>query len=238
MRDTSQPVLGQGPISLGYRVGHIRNDGRALRSILYNKSAVVLHMLRRYIGDEAFFAGLRKFYADWRFKKAGTDDLQAAFQAATPQNLDVFFDKWIRGFTVPRIKLSWHADADGTVGRHPRRATGRPLRFPADGRPPAGQRPDRRNARSRISGAVYEETSDAVFAAAESDGPGPAELFRFGKIVPVGSHGVTEGRSRGVSLFGGQLARGLKPKRISVPPSLRDSVRTDPCGMIPLLWTP
>jgi hypothetical protein len=116
MREKSQPVLGQGPISLGYRVGHIRNDARALRSILYNKSAVVLHMLRRYIGDDAFFAGLRKFYTEWRFRKAGTDDLQAAFEAFTPQSLDVFFDKWIRGFTVPRVRLTWRTDDGGASG--------------------------------------------------------------------------------------------------------------------------
>jgi hypothetical protein len=116
MRDSSQPVLDQGPISLGYRVGHIRNDARALRSVVYNKSAVVLHMLRRYIGDDAFFAGLRRFYAEWRFRKAGTDDLQAAFQTATPQSLDVFFEKWIRGFAVPRVKIAWHTEDDGATG--------------------------------------------------------------------------------------------------------------------------
>jgi len=116
MRDTSQRELDEGPISLGYRVGHIRNDSRALRSILYNKSAVVLHMLRRYVGDDAFFEGLRRFYAQWRFRKAGTDDLQAAFQAGTPLPLNKFFDGWIRGFTVPRIKLTWHMDDDGTTG--------------------------------------------------------------------------------------------------------------------------
>lgn len=116
MRESSQPVLNQGPISLGYRVGHIRNDARALRSILYNKSAVVLHMLRRYIGDDAFFEGLRRFYGQWRFRKAGTDDLQAAFQAGTPQPLDRFFEQWIRGFTVPRVRLIWHMEDDGKTG--------------------------------------------------------------------------------------------------------------------------
>ena len=115
MRDTSQPVLGLGPISLGYRVGHIRNDDRAFRSILYNKAAVVLHMLRRFIGDEAFFAGLRRFYTDWRFKKAGTDELQAAFEAATPLKLDRFFDQWIRGFTVPEDPA--HAGASQDEGK-------------------------------------------------------------------------------------------------------------------------
>ena len=84
MKTSSTPLLSQGPISLGYRLGHVRSDGRVFRAIVYNKSAVVMHMLRRLIGDDAFFAGVRRFYADWRFKKAGTQDLQAAFAARDP----------------------------------------------------------------------------------------------------------------------------------------------------------
>lgn len=118
MRNTSQPVLNQGPISLGFRIGHLTNDTRTLRSILYNKAAVVLHMLRRYIGDAAFFRGIRKFYADWRFKKAGADQLQAAFEEASGIELDRFFEVWVRGFRQPRIALTWKAgtaEAPGSI---------------------------------------------------------------------------------------------------------------------------
>ncbi|MDO8836819.1 MAG: M1 family aminopeptidase, partial [Vicinamibacterales bacterium] len=45
----------QGPISLGYRLGHVRNDSRVFRSLVYNKSAVVLHNLRLLLGDEVFW---------------------------------------------------------------------------------------------------------------------------------------------------------------------------------------
>jgi hypothetical protein len=113
MRNTSQPLLGLGPISLGYRVGHIRNDQRAFRTVLYNKAAVVLHMLRRLIGDDAFFGGLRRFYAERRFTKTGSDELQAAFEAGTPIKLDRFFDQWIRGYTMPKINLTWKAGEPG-----------------------------------------------------------------------------------------------------------------------------
>jgi len=113
MRRTAMPILAQGPISLGYRLGHIQGEGRVFRAIVYNKSAVVLHMLRQLIGDDAFFAGIRKFYRDWRFQKAGTDDLRVAFEAGTPLKLGRFFDRWIRGATVPRVKLTSHVAADG-----------------------------------------------------------------------------------------------------------------------------
>jgi aminopeptidase N len=106
MRDSTIPRLSQGPISLGYRLGHIQSDGRVFRSIIYNKSAVVLHMLRRLIGDEAFFAGVRKFYKDWRFQKAGTDDLRAVFESTSSMPLGRFFDRWIGGSSIPKIRLT------------------------------------------------------------------------------------------------------------------------------------
>ena len=48
----------QGPVYLGYRLGHIKGESRVFRALVYNKGAAVLHMLRRLIGDEAFFTGL------------------------------------------------------------------------------------------------------------------------------------------------------------------------------------
>ena len=40
----------QGPVSLGYRLGHIRGESRVFRALVYNKGAAVLHMLRRLSG--------------------------------------------------------------------------------------------------------------------------------------------------------------------------------------------
>jgi hypothetical protein len=93
----------QGPVHLGYRLGHIKNDPRVYRAIVYNKGAAVLHMLRRLVGDEPFFAALRAFYDDRKFQKAGTDDLLRAFESQTGRDLDRFFDRWIYGTGIPRI---------------------------------------------------------------------------------------------------------------------------------------
>jgi hypothetical protein len=102
----------QGPVYLGYRLGHIKNDGRVFRALVYNKGGLTLHMLRRLIGDTAFFNGLRRFYSTWRFKKAGTEDVKAAFEAATNRELDAFFDRWIYGSSLPRLKFSYTTEAD------------------------------------------------------------------------------------------------------------------------------
>jgi hypothetical protein len=110
MRVSAAQYSSQGPISLGYRLGHIQGEGRVFRAIEYNKSAVVLHMLRRLIGDDAFFAGVRRFYKDWRFRKAGTDDFRQALEAGTPMKLSRFFDRWITQSALPRIAVTTRQD--------------------------------------------------------------------------------------------------------------------------------
>ncbi|MEP7304615.1 MAG: M1 family aminopeptidase [Acidobacteriota bacterium] len=100
----------QGPISLGYRLGHIRGDSRVFRALVYNKSAAVLHMLRRLVGDEAFFQGVRRFYTELRFRKAGTADFREAMEMETGRSLERFFEKWIYGSTLPRLKVGYRVE--------------------------------------------------------------------------------------------------------------------------------
>lgn len=112
MRSSAMDLSRHGPVHLGYRLGHIQGDGRIFRGVVYNKSAVVLHMLRRLIGDKAFSRGIQRFYRTHRFSKAGTDDLQAAFEAESGVSLERFFSRWILGFTLPDARLSWRMDPD------------------------------------------------------------------------------------------------------------------------------
>jgi aminopeptidase N len=63
-------------------------------------------MLRRLLGDDTFFAGLRRFYADRRYQKAGTEDLERALEAQSGRVLDRFFERWIYGTDIPRIRYS------------------------------------------------------------------------------------------------------------------------------------
>ena len=107
MRESALDLSRHGPIHLGYRLGHVQADGRIFRGLVYNKSAVVLDMLQRLIGPDAFRRGIQRFYRTHRFSKAGTDDLKKAFAAETTVPLDRFFDRWVLGFTVPEVRLTW-----------------------------------------------------------------------------------------------------------------------------------
>jgi len=107
----------QGPVYLGYRLGHIRGESRVFRALVYNKSAVVLHMLRRLVGDEVFFRGVRRFYWTTRFHKAGTEDFREAMEQESGQSLQRFFDRWIYGSTLPKLKASYRVDGQDVVLR-------------------------------------------------------------------------------------------------------------------------
>ncbi len=107
----------QGPIYLGYRLGHVKNDGRIFRALVYNKGAAVLHMLRRMVGDEVFFRGLRTYYAKWRFQKAGTDDLRRTFEAESNRSLERFFERWIYESRIPQIFYTYRVEGSDVVVR-------------------------------------------------------------------------------------------------------------------------
>lgn len=107
----------QGAVYLGYRLGHIKNDSRVFRALVYNKGAAVLHMLRRFVGDDVFFRGLRHYYAENRFTKAGTEDLQRAMEAEAGRSLERFFERWIYESGLPRVRYSTAIEGQELVVR-------------------------------------------------------------------------------------------------------------------------
>jgi hypothetical protein len=113
MRRTAISYDRFGPVWLGYRLGHLQGDSRIFRALVYNKGALVLHMLRRLIGDEAFFRGLRRFYLESRFLKVGTDHVQRAFEAEAGRSLDRFFERWIMLSGIPQVTVSHTIAAAG-----------------------------------------------------------------------------------------------------------------------------
>ena len=113
MRRWSIEQSSQGPVYLGYRLGHIKSEGRVFRAIVYNKGAMVLHMLRRLVGDEKFFAGIRQFYSTWKFRKAGTDDFRLAMQKASGTDLTAFFEGWVYGASVPVLAFTSTVSGSG-----------------------------------------------------------------------------------------------------------------------------
>jgi hypothetical protein len=117
MRRWAMDQSDQGAVYLGYRLGHIKGDSRVFRAIVYNKGAAVLHMLRRWLGDDAFFRGMRRYYAENRYKKAGTADFERAMTAAAGHSLERFFERWIYTSGLPRIRYSTAVEGQEVIVR-------------------------------------------------------------------------------------------------------------------------
>ena len=75
----------------------------------YEKGAWVLHMLRKRLGDEAFFRGLRNFYNAHASGNATTEDLKSALEKSSGKNLSTFFARWIYGSGHPVYEWSSQA---------------------------------------------------------------------------------------------------------------------------------
>jgi aminopeptidase N len=79
---------------------------------LYEKGGLVLHELRRRVGDELFLRALRHYVATHRHGVVETVDLARAFEQATGHNLDPVFDQYVFAPGHPELKVEVRYDAD------------------------------------------------------------------------------------------------------------------------------
>ena len=78
----------------------------------YNKGGLVLHMLRSYVGDEAFFAALNHYLKKNEYSAVEVDELRMAFEEVTGEDLNWFFDQWYLTEGHPEIKVTYEYDAN------------------------------------------------------------------------------------------------------------------------------
>ena len=76
---------------------------------LYEKGGLVLHMLRRELGDETFWAGVRSYLEAHAYGVVETNDLQRALEKVSGRSLERFFDSWVYrpGHPELKVKVSW-----------------------------------------------------------------------------------------------------------------------------------
>lgn len=91
---------------------HYENNEDVFDSHSYAKGGRVLHMLREYLGDDAFFAGLNKYLTDNKFSNVEIENLRLAMEAVSGQDLHWFFDEWFLGEGHPDLDISYDYDAD------------------------------------------------------------------------------------------------------------------------------
>jgi aminopeptidase N len=94
------------------------------KTLLYDKAAYVMHMLRWELGDEAFFKGLAEFANRYAYKSATTDNFRDVMDQVSGKKLDGFFLQWFDStgasdftldYTVYKVKSGYKIS--GTISQ-------------------------------------------------------------------------------------------------------------------------
>ncbi|MEO5595298.1 MAG: M1 family metallopeptidase [Chitinophagaceae bacterium] len=83
-------------------------------AVSYNKGGRILHMLRTFLGDSAFFKGLNVYLTANKFKTGEAHQLRLAFEEVSGLDLNWFFNQWYFGSGNPKVDISYvYDDAAG-----------------------------------------------------------------------------------------------------------------------------
>lgn len=108
-------------------------DGDAMfDSHSYPKGAVILHTMRRHLGDDAFFKGINLYLTRHRHQPVETYQFERAMTDASGINMKPFFDQWIRlpGHPVIAFEWTWNEETKevvATVKQTQNTANGTPI---------------------------------------------------------------------------------------------------------------
>jgi aminopeptidase N len=83
----------------------------------YNKGAMVLHMLRKKIGDANFFQGLKNYLnnTNHAYAYAKTEDFISIMEAAGGESLTEFFNDWLYNQGYPSYTILWNQPSSNQV---------------------------------------------------------------------------------------------------------------------------
>ena len=72
----------------------------------YEKGGAILHYLRSYIGDKAFFTALNRYLTQNKFKNTEMAQLRQAFEEVTGEDLNWFFNQWFFSAGNPKLEIT------------------------------------------------------------------------------------------------------------------------------------
>ncbi len=87
------------------------NAGQMLDRHTYEKGALVLHMLRRTLGDTHLFQALGAYLKQHAYGLVTTADLVESLEDTTGRPLGAFFEQWVYHPGHPMVEYSWSYDA-------------------------------------------------------------------------------------------------------------------------------
>ncbi|MBW6482045.1 MAG: M1 family metallopeptidase [Vicingaceae bacterium] len=73
----------------------------------YQKGGRILHMLRKYMGDEAFFASLKLYLEENKYTDVEMHQLRLACEKITGEDLNWFFNQWFFAKGHPVLEITY-----------------------------------------------------------------------------------------------------------------------------------
>lgn len=89
---------------------HYKDREDMFDAVTYNKGGLILHMLRKYLGDDAFFTGLNKYLKNNEYKATEAHHLRLALEDVSGKDLNWFFNQWYYGNGHPKLKATYSLD--------------------------------------------------------------------------------------------------------------------------------
>ncbi len=99
--------------------------------VSYNKGGAILHMLRNYLGDEAFFLGLKNYLTTYQYSATEVHQLRLVFEKLTGKDLNWFFNQWYYNSGHPNIEITYDYNTiQKTVTVNILQLNANPFKFP------------------------------------------------------------------------------------------------------------
>jgi len=81
----------------------------------YEKAGWVLHMLRKNLGDDIFWKGIKKYYETYKYGNALSEDFQRIMEDVSGKNLNSYFKQWLYQSGHPILDITWNTNDNLTI---------------------------------------------------------------------------------------------------------------------------
>ena len=81
--------------------------------VSYQKGGRVHHMLRNYVGDDAYFKSLNNYLTTNKFKPGEAGQMRLAFEEVTGKDMNWFWNQWFYGSGHPVVKIDYNYETPG-----------------------------------------------------------------------------------------------------------------------------
>ncbi len=92
---------------------HYADKEDVFDGVSYNKGGRILHMLRNYVGDDAFFKSLNNYLTTNKFKAGEAGLLRLAFEEVTGKDMNWYWNQWYYGSGHPIVKIDYNYETPG-----------------------------------------------------------------------------------------------------------------------------